>query len=56
MICRYTLVERAIHWLAALTYAYVLLTGLAFYSRTSTGSPPCWAERLRRASGIPGSR
>ena len=32
MICRYTLLERAIHWLAALTYAYVLLTGLAFYS------------------------
>ncbi len=32
MILRYTLLERAIHWLAALTYAYVLLTGLAFYS------------------------
>ena len=32
MILRYTLVERAIHWLAALTYMYVLATGLAFYS------------------------
>ena len=32
MILRYTLLERAMHWLAALTYAYVLLTGLAFYS------------------------
>jgi formate dehydrogenase subunit gamma len=32
MILRYTLLERAIHWLAALTYAYVLATGLAFYS------------------------
>ena len=32
MIQRYTLVERTIHWLAALTYCYVLLTGLAFYS------------------------
>src|SRR5215469_1360382 len=32
MILRYTLAERAIHWLTALTYTYVLLTGLAFYS------------------------
>ena len=32
MILRYTLLERTMHWLAALTYAYVLLTGLAFYS------------------------
>jgi formate dehydrogenase subunit gamma len=32
MIMRYTLLERAIHWLAALTYMYVLATGLAFYS------------------------
>jgi formate dehydrogenase subunit gamma len=32
VILRYTLLERAMHWLAALTYAYVLLTGLAFYS------------------------
>src|SRR4029077_1332614 len=32
VICRYTMLERAIHWLAALTYVYVLLTGLAFYS------------------------
>jgi formate dehydrogenase subunit gamma len=32
MILRYTLLERAIHWLAALTYMYVLATGLAFYS------------------------
>jgi len=32
VILRYTLLERAIHWLAALTYAYVLATGLAFYS------------------------
>jgi len=32
VILRYTLLERAIHWLAALTYMYVLATGLAFYS------------------------
>jgi formate dehydrogenase subunit gamma len=32
MILRYTLLERAVHWLAALTYAYVLATGLAFYT------------------------
>ncbi|HUI80463.1 MAG TPA: formate dehydrogenase subunit gamma [Bryobacteraceae bacterium] len=32
MIQRYTLIERTIHWVAALTYIYVLLTGLAFYS------------------------
>jgi formate dehydrogenase subunit gamma len=32
MISRYSLTERVIHWIAALTYAYVLLTGLAFYS------------------------
>ena len=32
MILRYTLLERAVHWLAALTYMYVLATGLAFYS------------------------
>ena len=32
MIPRYTLLERTIHWLSALTYAYVLATGLAFYS------------------------
>ncbi|SPF39425.1 formate dehydrogenase O, cytochrome b556 subunit [Candidatus Sulfopaludibacter sp. SbA4] len=31
-ILRYTLVERVMHWIAALTYTYVLLTGLAFYS------------------------
>ena len=32
MILRYTLLERAVHWLSALTYMYVLATGLAFYS------------------------
>jgi formate dehydrogenase subunit gamma len=31
-ILRYTLVERVMHWIAALSYVYVLLTGLAFYS------------------------
>jgi formate dehydrogenase subunit gamma len=31
-LLRYTLVERIIHWLAAIAYMYVLLTGLAFYS------------------------
>ena len=31
-ILRYTLVERVMHWIAAITYGYVLLTGLAFYS------------------------
>ena len=32
MILRYTLLERTIHWVAALTYMYVLATGLAFYT------------------------
>jgi formate dehydrogenase subunit gamma len=32
VILRYTMLERAIHWLSALTYMYVLATGLAFYS------------------------
>src|SRR5215471_172501 len=31
-ILRYTLAERIVHWTAALTYCYVLSTGLAFYS------------------------
>lgn len=31
-ILRYSLVERVMHWIAAVTYCYVLLTGLAFYS------------------------
>jgi formate dehydrogenase subunit gamma len=31
-ILRYNLEERTIHWLSALTYGYVLLTGLAFYT------------------------
>jgi len=29
---RYTLAERIIHWISALSYVYVLLTGAAFYS------------------------
>jgi formate dehydrogenase subunit gamma len=31
-ILRYTLVERVMHWAAAIVYMYVLATGLAFYS------------------------
>jgi formate dehydrogenase subunit gamma len=31
-LLRYNLVERLVHWLAAFAYAYVLLTGLAFWS------------------------
>jgi formate dehydrogenase subunit gamma len=31
-ILRYTMIERVMHWLAALAYCYVLATGLAFYS------------------------
>ena len=31
-LLRYTLAERTFHWLAALTFCYVLLTGLAFYT------------------------
>jgi formate dehydrogenase subunit gamma len=31
-LLRYTLAERTIHWIAALTFCYVLLTGLAFYT------------------------
>ena len=32
MILRYTMLERSMHWLSALTYMYVLATGLAFYT------------------------
>ena len=31
-ILRYTLAERVNHWIAGLTYLYVLITGLAFWS------------------------
>ncbi len=31
-ILRYSLIERVMHWIAAIAYCYVLLTGLAFYS------------------------
>jgi formate dehydrogenase subunit gamma len=45
-VLRYTLAERTVHWLCALTYVYVLLTGLAFYTphlywiATLLGGPP----------------
>jgi formate dehydrogenase subunit gamma len=32
MIERYTFRERMMHWITSLTYTYLLLTGLAFYS------------------------
>lgn len=32
MIERYNIKERIVHWLAAFTYIYLLMTGLAFYS------------------------
>ena len=62
MICRYTLLERTIHWLAALTYAYVLLTGLAFYSphlywiAAILGGAPTsrfWHPWIALVSGVP---
>jgi formate dehydrogenase subunit gamma len=31
-ILRYTLAERVVHWVAGLSYVYLLLTGLAFWS------------------------
>lgn len=31
-IVRYTFAERVVHWIAGITYVYLLLTGLAFYS------------------------
>lgn len=31
-VLRYTYGERVMHWIAGLTYVYLLLTGLAFYS------------------------
>ena len=31
-ILRYTLSERVIHWIAGLSFVYLLITGLAFYS------------------------
>jgi formate dehydrogenase subunit gamma len=45
-ILRYTMIERVMHWIAAVTFTYVLLTGLAFYSphlywiATLLGGPP----------------
>jgi formate dehydrogenase subunit gamma len=32
VIARYTFTERVVHWIAAVAYLYLLLTGLAFYS------------------------
>ena len=32
LVLRYTLQERIVHWISALAFIYVLLTGLAFYS------------------------
>ena len=32
MVPRYTFAERANHWIGALTYTYLLMTGLAFWS------------------------
>jgi formate dehydrogenase subunit gamma len=32
MVLRYTFRERLVHWAAAITYVYLLLTGLAFWS------------------------
>jgi formate dehydrogenase subunit gamma len=31
-ILRYSLIERVMHWIGAITFIYVMLTGLAFYS------------------------
>lgn len=31
-LLRYTFVERVMHWISAISYSYVMLTGLAFYS------------------------
>jgi formate dehydrogenase subunit gamma len=31
-ICRYPLRERVVHWIAGISYVYLLLTGLAFWS------------------------
>ena len=31
-IQRYSMTERVVHWTSAVTYTYVLATGLAFYS------------------------
>ena len=31
-ILRYTLAERVVHWVAGLSYIYLLITGLAFWS------------------------
>ncbi|MFB3813066.1 MAG: formate dehydrogenase subunit gamma [Terriglobales bacterium] len=33
-VLRYTYKERVMHWIAGLTYIYLLLTGLAFYTPT----------------------
>ncbi|MGA7553024.1 MAG: hypothetical protein WBW54_04740, partial [Candidatus Acidiferrales bacterium] len=32
MVPRYTFAERANHWIGALAYIYLLITGLAFWS------------------------
>jgi formate dehydrogenase subunit gamma len=31
-VCRYSLRERVVHWIAGISYIYLLLTGLAFWS------------------------
>ncbi len=45
-ILRYTLRERVVHWVAGLSYVYLLLTGLAFWS------PLLWWLALLAGGGV----
>jgi formate dehydrogenase subunit gamma len=54
-VLRYSFHERLVHWLAGVSYVYLLLTGLAFWSPGSFGSPSSWVGQRFRASCILGS-
>ena len=53
-ILRYTLGERVTHWIAGLSYIYLLITGLAFWSHPITAMRShvgCRYARVRKSFG-----
>ena len=54
-IVRYTFAERVNHWIGALSYIYLLMTGLAFWSPYLYWLAAVVGGGPARDSGIPGS-
>ena len=54
-VLRFSLTERVVHWMTALSFVYAALSGLALSGRTCSGSPALSAEARRFAAGIPGA-